>query len=124
MYLRIVSIFNKSKDAQGNIKSDHKIICFISLIPHISFICSITLGLIFIHLYLKVTETPSWLSRCSKKYPDVLVALKTDTQKNLMEQVINRELDGAFINVQCLHHNISSVFTKLPQSFSQFCVVK
>lgn len=60
---------------------------------------------------ISASSVPRWLSRYSKKYPNVLVALKTNTQRNLMEQVINGELDGAFINVQCLHHNISSVFT-------------
>lgn len=68
-------------------------------------------------LRIGATETiaalsaPKWLSMYSRKYPDVIVALKTDTQRNLIEQVINGELDGAFINVQCLHSDISSVFT-------------
>lgn len=60
---------------------------------------------------IAASSVPKWLSKYSRKYPDVLVALKTDTQKNLMEQVINGELDGAFTNAQCLHHNISSSFT-------------
>ncbi|EKQ56130.1 MULTISPECIES: LysR family transcriptional regulator [unclassified Clostridium] len=60
---------------------------------------------------ISASSVPRWLSKYSKKYPNVLVSLKTDTQRNLMEKVINGELDGAFINVQCLHHNISSVFT-------------
>lgn len=34
-----------------------------------------------------------WLSRDSKKYTDVLVALKTDTQRNLMELVIISAID-------------------------------
>ncbi|MHC1682951.1 MAG: LysR family transcriptional regulator [Clostridiaceae bacterium] len=60
---------------------------------------------------ISASAVPIWLSRYSRKYPNVQVALKTDNQRNLMEQIINGELDGAFINVQCLHHNISSVFT-------------
>lgn len=54
---------------------------------------------------------PRWLSSYSKKYPNVQVALRTDTQRNLVDQVVKGELDGAFINIQCLNHNISSVFT-------------
>jgi DNA-binding transcriptional LysR family regulator len=60
---------------------------------------------------ISASAVPRWLSTYSKKYPNVQVALKTDTQRNLIEKVINGELDGAFINVQCLHNNISSVFT-------------
>jgi DNA-binding transcriptional LysR family regulator len=60
---------------------------------------------------ISASSVPIWLSKFSKKYPNVQVALKTDTQRNLIDQILNGELDGAFINVPCLHHNISSIFT-------------
>ncbi|GAA0725286.1 LysR family transcriptional regulator [Clostridium malenominatum] len=60
---------------------------------------------------IAASVVPKWLSRYSKKYPNVSVALKTDIQKNLIEQVLNGELDGAFTNVQYLHHNVVSFFT-------------
>lgn len=54
---------------------------------------------------------PKWLSKYSKKYPDVVISLKTDTQKSLGDQVISGEIDGAFTNVQYFNHNISSYFS-------------
>lgn len=60
---------------------------------------------------ISASSVPRWLSSYSKKYPNVQVALRTDTQRNLVDQVVKGELDGAFINIQCLNHNISSVFT-------------
>jgi DNA-binding transcriptional LysR family regulator len=52
-----------------------------------------------------------WLSMYSEKYPDVILSLKTDTQRNLIEQVISGELDGAFTNVQCEQSNVRAVFS-------------
>ncbi|MBL4934259.1 LysR family transcriptional regulator [Clostridium sp. YIM B02515] len=69
--------------------------------------------------YLKIGATqtiaasivPKWLSIYSERYSDVSLSLKTDNQRGLIEQLINGELDGAFINSQFTHQNIKSVFT-------------
>lgn len=60
---------------------------------------------------IAASSVPTWLSKYSREYPNVIVTLKTDTQRNLVKQIINGELDGAFINIQCLHDDISSVFS-------------
>ncbi len=54
---------------------------------------------------------PKWLSIYSERYSDVALSLKTDNQKALIEQLINGELDGAFINSKFTHQNIKSMFT-------------
>lgn len=60
---------------------------------------------------ISASTVPIWLSKYSRRYPNVQITLRTDTQRKLIEQVIKEELDGAFLNVQCHHSNISSVLT-------------
>lgn len=60
---------------------------------------------------IAASAVPRWLSKYSRKYPDIKVTLKTDIQKSLIDKVIEGELDGAFINIQCFHSDISSVFS-------------
>jgi DNA-binding transcriptional LysR family regulator len=60
---------------------------------------------------ISASVVPKWLSMYSEKYPDVILSLKTDTQRNLIEQVISGELDGAFTNVQCEQSNVRAIFT-------------
>lgn len=60
---------------------------------------------------ISASVLPKWLSIYSENYPEVLLSLKTDTQRNLIEQVISGELDGAFSNVQYEQSNLSAVFT-------------
>lgn len=60
---------------------------------------------------ISASVVPKCLSRYSKKYPDVILSLKTDTQRNLIEQVVSGELDGAFINGLYNQSNVESVFT-------------
>jgi Transcriptional regulator len=54
---------------------------------------------------------PKWVSRYSEKYPDAILSLKTDNQRNLVEQIVKGELDGAFTNVKPEHSGISEAFT-------------
>ncbi|MDT8715371.1 LysR family transcriptional regulator [Clostridium sp. 19966] len=60
---------------------------------------------------ISASIVPKCLSRYSEKYPDVRLALKTDTHKNLIQQVINGELDGAFTNVSTKQRGIREEFT-------------
>lgn len=60
---------------------------------------------------ISASVVPKWLSRYSEKYPDVILSLKTDTQRNLIEQVVSGELDGAFINGPYNQSSVESVFT-------------
>jgi DNA-binding transcriptional LysR family regulator len=60
---------------------------------------------------ISASIVPKWLSRYSEKYPDVILFLKTDTQRNLIEQVISGELDGVFTNGKYKQSNVRAVFT-------------
>ncbi|MBI6874591.1 LysR family transcriptional regulator [Clostridium aciditolerans] len=60
---------------------------------------------------ISASVVPKWLSRYSEKYPDVILSLKTDTQRSLIEQVISGELDGAFINGPYNQSSVESAFT-------------
>lgn len=60
---------------------------------------------------IAAASVPRWLSKYSRKYPNIIVNLKIDTQKRLIKKVIEGGLDGAFINVQCLNSDINSIFS-------------
>lgn len=81
MYLRTISIFKKNKDAQGNIKRDQRIVCFMSLIPHISFIGSVTLG-----SYIYSTYTI--------KYVYIHYAEQGSLEALILEACINQQISG------------------------------
>lgn len=56
------------------------------------------------------SRLPQWLRAYYDENRDVEVSIQTHGQIELMNQVVNQKLDGAFISSQYRHQNIQSVF--------------
>lgn len=56
------------------------------------------------------SRLPQWLRAYYDENRDVDVSIQTHGQIELMNQVVNQKLDGAFISSQYYHQNIQSVF--------------
>lgn len=56
------------------------------------------------------SRLPQWLRAYYDENRDVDVSIQTHGQIELMNQVVNQKLDGAFISSQYHHQNIQSVF--------------
>lgn len=60
---------------------------------------------------LAASRLPKFLSIFDKKYPDTPLSLKTTSQQHLLEQVLDKKLDGAFISGNYKDNNIETVIS-------------
>ena len=60
---------------------------------------------------LSASRLPKYLAIFNKKYPNVELSIKTAAQQRLLDQVLDNELDGAFISGKYSNQNLETVLS-------------
>lgn len=60
---------------------------------------------------LGASRLPKFLAIFNKKYPDIKLSIKTASQQCLLDQVLNKELDGAFISGNYNNNNLETILS-------------